>query len=397
MFSFRNLFKSETLRVELDDIPPFLESKEIKKRQKAFLERMKSDFSALKSILNALASKNSSNSYSNSLKNKFCSRSLAIVESLEENIGAYKTAINEISSIDMKEFRHLHAFSDDMKLIAARINSIAKETEEAERFLESNPLFKKTRASQKKLGTLIAFRNIKETLEKETGNFKNEIAEKEKLLKRKGEEFESFSARDEFKLVESLNEEMKYLEKNKNTISQKIVEEFAGIDRPMRKFRHSKICESMLKEYRDTLDAYIESGEALFSDSEFRIKKILEGMKKAVDEKQLDMEEKKYHRLIDILRNAGLLESLRDQHLSLIKKLIQLEEEKGKYGSLFAEKKRYKSEMAELEKTVSSLKKTLEVKTKEKEGAEAKIAAETEELEDMLKEILDREVVISQH
>lgn len=395
MFGFKNLFKSETLRVELEDIPPFLESKEIKKRQKASLERMKSDFSALKSVLNALASKTSPNSYSNSLKNKFCSRSLGIVESLEENIGAYKKAINEISKIDMKEFRHLHAFSDDMKLIAARINSIAKETEEAERFLESNPLSKKTRESQKKLETVIAFRNIKETLEKETGDFKNEIAEKEKLLKRTGEAFESFSAKDEFKLVESLDEEIKYLEKNKNTISQKIVEEFAGIDRPMRKFRHSKICESMLKEYRDTLDAYIESGEALFSDSEFRIKKILEGMKNAVDEKQLDMEEKKYHRLIDILRNAGLLESLRDQHLSLIKKLTQLKEEKEKYSGLFAEKKRCKSGMAELEKVISSLKKTLEVKTREKEGAEAKIAAETEELEYMMGQILGREVSIS--
>ncbi|MBI2076376.1 MAG: hypothetical protein HYT72_03965 [Candidatus Aenigmarchaeota archaeon] len=417
MFPFRNLFKQnrqEALKIDIGEVPSFLESKEIKNRQKAFLEKMNSDFSLLRNHLNSLASKNSPNNYSNMLKNKFCSRSLSIIETAEENISAYKGAISEIGSIDMKEFRHLHAFSDDMKLIAARINSIAKESEEAERFLESNPLFRKTRETQNKLEKITALRKINESLAKEIAVIKDEIAEKERLLKRKDEELKSFSAREEFKFSESLDEEIKYFEKNKNTIRQKIVEEFAGIDRPMRKFRHSKICESMLKEYRDTLDAYIESGEALFSDSDFRIKKILESMKRAADaskrpesfdaqkdsqslsyEKQMDIEEKKYQRLIDILRNAGLLESLRDEYLSLIKKIAQLKEEKDKYNGLFSEKKHRKSELAELEKSVVTLRKSLETKAKEKAGTEKEIATETEGLESMLREILGREVVIS--
>ncbi len=399
MFSFRNIFRSEPLRLRLEQIPSYLESKETKSRKKAFLDRIKPCFSGLRNMLDSLSSKTSSNNYSNMLKNKFCARSISIIDSLGNPETAYscREAIKEIGNIDIKEFRHLHAFNDDMKSIAASINSITRETEETLKLIESSDSFRKTSDAEGKFKRITSLAHGSAMLEKEMAQINCKLVEIEKSLRGKARELAEFSAREEFRRVESMDEELKYIEKNKATIKQKVVEEFAGIDRPMRKFRHAKTFENMPKECRDALDKYIYSGEALFSDNDLLIKKILENMKRAAETKEMEVEEKKYHRIMDILRNTGLLESLRDHYLSLVKKSSQLKEEREKYSGIAAEKRHMKNEISAMEKEIPALKWKLEAVTKKKQEKEKEMATQAKELEAALREILGHEVILSEN
>ncbi len=317
MFGFGN----SEIKLRLDEVRKRIEdSRELRGLDRDFLQRVngfKSSAAALLQGINALSAKSSENKYSDIVKGKFCARAselLGGIEYPESILDAEGFQIStgkmlgEFGAMSIKEFRHLHAFKDGMKTIADGVKALENSAAEIGKVLQY-PVSRNAMKIGAVLSSIEECESSINKLQTQAADIIEKISGIEELLKAKRKDVQKMMESSEYTRAEAMRNEMEKLNRNARTIEVKISEEFSQIERIFRKFSHISDYEiELVKKYTD------DGFAAFLDDEDGKIKIILDRMRIAVESGKITIEEKKRHKLMDIMRSMSLFESLAAQY-----------------------------------------------------------------------------------
>lgn len=364
------IFRKKTHQeVDVKDLMPYLEAR-FKKDVSSSDEKMgliisdvRENIITLNKLLDELQAKKeaaskSFDSYSLSIKNKFCERALAIINEItypEINYQDVKIFlinvsehVKEISAINFKEFRHLHAFQDDLKKIASKLKEIDGKITVSKEIM-------------KKMGIVASFDDIMDCVKKleesskklselksEVENLKNELNEKEHTMKIKSGEFAAFLKI--FEKLDGIKEERNRLEDELSLTKMKITTEFSGLDRLFKKLQHiDEKPDKMLEEYiKNPADTFL-------SDSDMHIKNIINRINEMLEKKIIEADEKQQKRLSELEFSIEYLTLLKNEIARLSNKINDIKEEIKYFDVKFAEKNEKEMEMENLSKQIKNM------------------------------------------
>ena len=210
--------------------------------------------------------------------NKGTIRSYTILQEFFSN-EAGKIA-NNLKNFD-NVFRELKRVLNDEKIVA--VNKLRKLAEELEY------------RSKQRINADVDFRNAEASL-------KIAANEKDSVMA----DIISFNQSDEHNNFLSLKEERKKIEKSFYEAQDAVLQSFAVLDRPLRKYSHVAFEHEEL-----VLDYLKDPIEAMSNDRELMIIKVLENMKQKLEENSMQIDEKKKEKAIDEIKKMSM-EFVRD-------------------------------------------------------------------------------------
>ncbi len=406
MFNFPRLTRKERIEIDVLDVPEFIASRlsstasDERRKLKASLEEVKKEFYSLKILMSELGGKNVNHAFSNTVKNNYVSKSGKIIDNvvfeIERNIGisytgtknclaATQTALDEISSLKMKELRHLYAFKSDMDKASNQVKSIMKKHKELQDLFNSCNILAEIDSIERLSGSVqndivgINSLNIEISVLNDKALELERMAEAEKQ-KRGGMEKEE-------KALELAEHEARRLEKEKSSIRQRFATEFGGIERVLKKYVHSGA--EISKEELELAEQYVKSPEdAFIGDKNLLIKKILYEI---ISLNVLDRKEKE--KASDMIRSASILVSMRNEYAELAKKSDEFKENE-KFVEIASRRREHKERLQETEKNLSVVNSDLDRKIHEKTKLEMNVMKTRKALETALSRITEKEIVI---
>jgi len=395
MFDFWN---NKEIRLPVDKLQNAIkESREIRELDKNFfrsVSELRNNLSRLYDSISALNSKTTENKYSNIVKNKFCARSMELLNGVEypESIvtaedfcDTLRDKLDELASLNIKEFRHLNAFKEEMKSVAEGIKIAGNNVNTIGQIL-NYPVSKRAAEVWKTIEEMKNLESAIADMENQINSINSRIDETEKILKMKRKELQQALQSSDYMRAEMVRKEMEKLKQNAKTIETKISEEFASIERIFRKFAHFNTYE------KELVDKYISDGFAAFlDDEEGKIKIILDKMRIAVETGKIPIESRKHQKLLDIIRSMSLFESLRRQYKEIKSQLEQLMSD---MPSVEKDIGRLNSEIEDGEHAIVKLRKELESRNKSIDEAIRKVEELKGDLVDSVSGILGKKVVI---
>jgi len=390
---FKSMFSKDIMEIRINDVDSkvtSLEEKSGSEKIASARDAAAADLSKLRVLLEGLAKKSVTDNYVNVLKDRFCEKGIKLLSSLpsdsEKFLEISTQALQEISGISMKEFRHFHAFKDDMGLVAAQVKVSNESLEDfrktyhGSRQKKTSDIFKlaqRIRQDQASLGLLE--KQINE-IEKAIPFIRESLERNERSLAEADKKIGTENS-DTDETISSLSSEM-------SIIKQKISTELGSIDRIFKKIEH----ESPGK--YACLRSYVHnSGQAFLADDDLEIRTILEDAKHEI--KKEDPE--KYEKVEDLLRNLDFFESLRQQYKGLETRVAGLKERRdAQMRPLEKEKAHAKTSIEDAQSEISQLLERRSAKNEEKERLVADIARCKAELTEKLRDLMQRDVRLTE-
>lgn len=390
-------WKNKDVKLQIGDVQNAIkESRDIRELDKDFshaISKLREDFSSLNESIDALNSKTSDNKYSNIVKNKFCTRGKEILDGIEypksiTSAGNFhdtmKEKLSELSSLNIKEFRHLSAFKEEMKAVAENIKSAENSTASIGKIL-NYPVSKNVIELVKSLAEIKKLELVITETEEQIKGINENIARTEELIKAKRKGLQNALQSSDYMRAEMMRKEIEKMRRDARTIETKISEEFASIERIFRKFSHSNAYE------KELVDKYIDDGFAAFlDDEEGKIKIILDKMRIAVETGKIE-EDRKYQKLLDIIRSLSLFESLRRQYKEIKSQQVEMANE---VPAVEKDIELLKREIESAEHTVTKMQRDLELKNKSIGTAMQELEGLKGELTNSVSGILGKKVIL---
>ncbi len=388
---FRSLFTKPVLELDMEGIHDALsgaDDRGEKERLEANKIQVTAEVLKLNSMLEGLSAKRADDNYVNVLKDRFCEKSIKLLQQLPESydmfISSLSAALKEISGISFKEFRHFHTFKEDMGRIASQIKNVEEKLDVLAKSYFSS--------SRKKVNYALNLANAVKQKHSELARLETELQEIEKAVPFLKESLES----GERKLAEVSNkldsiarevhEKTASMESERSIIKQRIGTEFGSIDRLLKKLQHEDP-----KKY-DFLSDYIRNpGDAFIADESLGIRTVLEELK--VKSRKEDPE--KCNKVIELLRNIDFFDSLRQQYKGIAERIMELREFRGdEIRPLEKEKNHLLMSIEESRAEIAQLMERRNIKSGERENIIQAVAREKAELTERLQDLLQREVVL---
>jgi chromosome segregation ATPase len=192
MFDFWN---NKEIRLPVDKLQNVIkESREIRELDKNFfrsVSELRNNLSRLYDSISALNSKTTENKYSNIVKNKFCARSMELLNGVEypESIvtaedfcDTLRDKLDELASLNIKEFRHLNAFKEEMKSVAEGIKIAGNNVNTIGQIL-NYPVSKRAAEVWKTIEEMKNLESAIADMENQINSINSRIDETEKILK----------------------------------------------------------------------------------------------------------------------------------------------------------------------------------------------------------------------
>lgn len=223
----------------------------------------------LKKSVQELDSIESSNSFTGSLKSRYCRKAMNAIENMKKPPGGYESkkefsdscaaVVKEISDIDIREFRHLGAFSIKMSKISSQISQINRLCSSYASLLSNSRTGDACAAGlmsksiKLKSEGIVAMKNEAESLKSSYDFLKSRIH---------SIALESSEIREKIEDIEGTKSGMSESEKQKISIETALSTEFGSLERIIRKFMHD--CEDLVeKNDIETMKRYInDAGDA---------------------------------------------------------------------------------------------------------------------------------------
>jgi chromosome segregation ATPase len=398
MFKFR-LFKSEPEEMKASEAGMILlgkferEKHDTENKLVSAVKDIAMQMKEIEAIVIVLRGKTTPETYANTIKNKFCAKSVEALAGLPDYNDTYDSLkgfvtksdeiMHVIGGLDMKEFRHLHAFNDDMAQIAERIRMLENELNFAKKILADSVMNKidKINAMIASLGDFEAKAKMANDNTAETKEFidslKGMIKTSETQVERLNGTLSEYAG-DRIRLRD--------LDKTAESLRLKIDAEFSGLDRVFKKYLYfgdlSK-ADSLL------LNNYIKSpGQAFLDDRGNEIRDILESLHRFRSREMIEMDDGKFNRIEELIRRFPSLVELRAQHDEINSKKSDLEKEfaerqapvANETKAALAEIENRKKELAALEMRIRSYETEKRVALKEMEDAKNKLELSISEL-----------------
>jgi hypothetical protein len=388
---FKSIFNKDVIELGLDEVQETvsgMNEKNQKEKVDAIRLQAASEAKKLENLIKELSKKRAGDNYVNVLKNRFCEKSVKSLNVLsgdhDDFISSLSTALHEISGISMKEFRHFHAFRDDMARIASQVKSTEARLEE----------FKKVyyASSQKKISDIILLSNkVKEKhvklisldteineIEKAVPFIKDSLEKNERNLSETTKKIDSLGS-ESGQSISSIQAEM-------SIIRQKISTEFGSIGKLLKKIDY----ENPRKYHR--LQLYVSNpADAFIEDENLEIRTVLEETKLQV--RREDPE--KYDKVLEILRNIDFFDALRQQYRGLTQRAEEIDERRNRELIPLEKEKNHALKTIEEERAeISQLLEKRTLKSREKEKTIAGISEDRYALKEKLQDLMQRVVIL---
>jgi hypothetical protein len=392
--------KKKINEISLEDAKGLLDNEtrkefeEYEKRIKPVLSDLVVQLSALKTMLIQFKNKSVPNTFANSVKKKYCDRCLEVLDSTMPELSfsdlvkfAEKTehVMRIVENPEMKEFRHLFVFKEDMSSLSAQTKAIRSVLKGYRKAID-RPFLKNRDKTEKCINWMLDMKNKLsnissevEQMNKEEKQMFSELIDLKNDLENNRKDYEDVK-------IENTNKEIDALEKQRNSIKQRIDNDFGSIMRPVRKATHiaedGKI--SFTKEERRIADEYSVSEETfLHSDKDNKIKGILEKIKEAIEEKKLLVDEKEKDKINMLFRSMDFFGTLKHQYLHIVSKITEKEKlMNDTFGPFMRKRNEIETQITNKQKDIEQLKKMMHAKNEDKVRLLGKTRNDVEVLEE---------------
>jgi hypothetical protein len=391
--------KKKVVEVRLEDAKKLLynetlkEFEENEKKIKPALSDMIIQLSALKTTIEQFKSKSVPNTYANTVKNKYCDRCMEMLTAsvpdfsyseLDKFAKNTEQALRTVENPDIKEFRHLFVFKSDMSLISNQTKPVWTMLKNYKKVIEK-PFLKNRDATDKCIDWMTDMKNkivdITDDVEKMKLEEKEKFAE---LIVLKNELEKNRKNYEDVK-IENLNKDIDSLEKQRNSIKQKIDNDFGSIMRPVRKALHiaedGKI--TFTKEDTRIANDYSMSEETfLMADNDNRITVIIEKIKDAIDNKKLIVDDREKDKVNMVFRSMDFFLTLKEQYIHIVEKIAEKDKlMNDTFGPFMRKRNEIETQIADKQKEIEQLKKIMHAKNEDKIRLSGKIRNDVNVLE----------------
>lgn len=368
---FRLFRSAEKVNLKIGEIVPHVEEtlrRDInigKERMKTLQKSVRKDFTALEEHIDVLEKKKATG-FSEAVKKRFCRTAKSAISSLSENgwrdfIRTADEALATVNKVNMKEFKHLHAFRDDMSRIVVKAKTVESGINHMKKAADTYKLKKISILKQR----IEEFRELQGSL-KQAKTELHQINQALSIMEREYKKLDKESETLEIHMEEKKEENR---EKEASIIRQKIASELS-LGRVLKKYLHSS---DPPHNEKVLVESYIKNPVSTFlEDGELKIQGILE---KADKTEVQDKNEKK--RIRNALQKLDFLASMRSHHEGLTYEIEEHKKMERERIALLATKKNkidgsrdeHAHEISKLrERKVSTEEKIKELEEEERKG-----------------------------
>jgi hypothetical protein len=225
------------------------------------------------------------------------------------------------------------------------------------------------------------------SVEKEEGGIEMRIRDLRNRTEKNLAEIEGIIKGHEYSQYNSTIEQMEKNRKKSATIKERIREEFASVQRPLKKLEYlmSKGY-PLVKEQELILDGVINRPfETLERNEEAMIREILLLVRKAAAEERIRLKDSERERLDELVAEMdGEIRDLRTAYEELGEEMKELEREKNRYEYVIERKIHLENNIKRALEEIASLEKVLNASAQDKEAIRKEMERQRSELEDIL-------------
>lgn len=248
MFERLGIFRQKQTDIKFGDLQAFLrerfesEEKDLEAKLASNVDEIKKVSSELKATALKLKSNSSQDKYSSSIKDRFCDKLVENVDMLLSSgsnnrklVDLSENVVKSAGDINMKEFRHLSKFREDMSKIAEKVKIIEEKIKASRKFISNSRL-----TAVDSIKDCISFidasqKNIK-NIDEEIERLRSDIDTINKTCE--VERINCNSLNEKLSSFEAEKTGMQNIERDMENIRQKINAELSGLERPMKKFMY---------------------------------------------------------------------------------------------------------------------------------------------------------------
>ncbi len=389
--------KKDPSQLRLSEIESYLRNKfsdKIKSEEDKIINlasSIYSKFGELRTLLEEMEKKKASKTYTESVKNSYCDRSLGAIDGLKEpaisSMPAFvqmsKIISKAIAEINFKEFRHLQEFKAEMSRISQLTKNIKKDIDGLESVHASSILRK-----IEHIGGLIS----------EISNSRKTFDDMESMLRDTGttlakvkKESEDYKKRLESLAANTNNNnlsELRRIEGQVSVLKQKILNDLSGLDKVFKKMKHEERASKNSEFSHDNVFDSFVKGELDMKNS---IDKIIE----AINSHKLMLEPKQKERVYYVSKNFDEIYEMKEEYIDLIDSEESLKKSiKEKAEPMEHERKRLEEELNAKNKEIIDLEKKRDSRMNERKKMEEKTQKTADEVQKKLIEMLERDIVV---
>jgi hypothetical protein len=225
------------------------------------------------------------------------------------------------------------------------------------------------------------------TVEKEESGIEMRIRELRNRTEKNLAEIEEIIKGHEYAEYNRIVEQLEKNRKKSATIKEKITEEFASVQRPLKKLEYLVGKNyPILKEQEAILEGIINRPfETLQKDEESRIKEILLLVRKAAAEERIVLKDKERERIDEIIYQMDTdIKELKNGFQDTEDELKELERDRSRYEWAIERKNHLENNIKRSLEEIASLEKVMEASAKDKEGIRKEMERQKQELEDII-------------
>jgi len=404
--------KKESVDLKFDDVREFIEvrtekeSSDEEKRIKGIVDDVMNEIGKLKLQFEELKELDSDNSFSLSIKNKYCDRFLEMISfdtpgisfselnKFAEKIGGITKSA---SNLTVKEFKHMRGFRAKMGRVSLQTKIIDKKLKILRGSMKKSVLEKKDKM-MKCITWVNEIREKISAIDNEMGVMGGKKAELENEIRGIDSELDGFEKNG---LQERFDHEMKevgILEKERDMIKQQIETEFGGIIRPLKRLQYASDSgeAALLDAEKKALEQYLLKPDTFLSDNENIIRSLINQTKALSEKGVIELNDKENDKISGVFGNLNFLISSKTQCNNLMTQIREKEKKIRDIYMPFAEKKKTsQNEKKKKMDDIHALEDSKKTKDEEKEKLRKKIASDISALEIMMKENLDVDAKIN--
>lgn len=391
--------KKKLYEIKLEDSANLLysetrkEFEESEKKIRPLISDLIVNLSDLRTAILNLKEKVVPDTYANSAKNKYCERSLDNLNTTMPNfshsdvmafIQNTDKMLKIVENPELKEMRHLFAFKSEMSSVSECTKTVRNSLSKLRKNVDK-PFLENRDKTEKCINWMIDMKNKGYEILSKVEDMKEQekVLFSELMMMKK--DIDDVKKEFEESRMESVNKEIEHLEKQRNSIKQRIDTDFGSIMRPIRKAVHDAEngIISFTKEEKRIANDYSMSEETfLSSDNDNMIRTILEKTKDAIDSKKLIVDDKEKDKLNMIFRSLDFFITLKDQYIHVLEKIDEKEKFAAEtFGPFFKKRNDLETKISEKQKEIEQLKKVMHATNEDKIRLSIKMKNDVEVLE----------------
>ena len=224
------------------------------------------------------------------------------------------------------------------------------------------------------------------TVEKEESGIEMRIRELRNRTEKNLAEIEGIIKGHEYAEYNSIVEQIEKNRKKSAAIREKVTEEFASVERPLKKLEYlvSKNY-PILKGQEAVLEGMINRPFETLEKDGGGIKDVLLLVRKAALEEKMMLKDRERDRIDEIISNMDTdMRELKESFQDTEERLRELERDRGRYEWVIERKSHLENNIKRALEEIASLEKVMEASAKDKEGIRKEMQRQKKELEDII-------------